>query len=186
VDGVAYGNDSLWVTNGQNDTVLRLDPNDPQGGRATIHLEAGSKPAGIAVARDGSVWVAESLKGQVARIDPLRMREVATVAMLQGAKPDQVAAGAGFVWVTDTQDNTVFRIDPAARQGTTVRGVGNGPVGIAVAFGSVWVANSRDGTVARIEPRTRAVAPKIPLGRGLSPDRMAVAGGSLWVTVHAP
>jgi hypothetical protein len=41
---------------------------NPQAALATIELHAGAAPIGVAVG-GGSVWVAESLKGKVARID---------------------------------------------------------------------------------------------------------------------
>jgi streptogramin lyase len=151
-----------------------------------VALGAGSKPTGIAVGA-GSIWVAESLKGTVARIDPNRLAVVATIPLLQEANPDQIAFGAGFVWVTEPDADAVFRIDPAANQGTTIAVVGNGPAGIAVGGGSVWVANGLDGTVAKIDPRSaKVVGTPYRLGPGLSPEGVALTDGAVWVTVHAP
>jgi len=185
INGVAYGEGAVWIANGQTETVLRIDPQSPQAQPQTIQLEAGSKATGIAVGA-GSVWVAESLKGVVARIDPTQMKVTTTIPLLQGSNPDQVAFGEGFVWVTETEDDAVFRIDPSTNQGTTITGVGNGPPGVAAGDGFAWVANSLDGTVAKIDPKSAKVVAHYQLGTGLSPDGVAVTGGAVWVTLHAP
>jgi class 3 adenylate cyclase/streptogramin lyase len=182
--GVAFGDDAVWVTNQNDDVVLRLDPRDPAAAPATVQLEPGAAPTGIAVG-GGAVWVAESLKGRVARIDPSTSKVVATVPLLKG-NPAQVAYGEGFAWVTDTDDDSVTRIDPATGQGTTIPGVGNGPTGIAAWGGAAWVANSLDGTVARIDPKTAKVVQHIQLGNGLTPDGVAIAAEAVWVSLHAP
>ena len=67
-----------------------------------------------------------------------------------------IAVGAGGVWVADSLDDAVVRIDPNTRAVTTTIPVGRHPAGIAVGAGSVWVANSGDGTVTRIDPDLEA------------------------------
>jgi YVTN family beta-propeller protein len=48
--------------------------------------------------------------------------------------------GAGAVWVANSGDGTVSRIDPTTNNVVQTIGVGNAPAGIAVANGLVWVA----------------------------------------------
>jgi YVTN family beta-propeller protein len=48
--------------------------------------------------------------------------------------------GAGAVWVTNSGDATVSRIDPATNEVVDTLDVGAAPTGIAVANGFVWVA----------------------------------------------
>jgi YVTN family beta-propeller protein len=50
-----------------------------------------------------------------------------------------VAVGAGAVWVTNTIEGTVSRIDPETYEVQTIV-VGNAPAGIAVWEGRVWVS----------------------------------------------
>jgi len=88
------------------------------------------------------------------------------------------------VWVTDTEDDSVTRIDPSSNQGSTIPGVGNGPAGIAAAGGAVWVANSLDGTVSEIAPGTSSVT-RFSFGSGLSPKGVAIASGAVWVSVQS-
>ena len=56
-----------------------------------------------------------------------------------GAEPEGIAVGAGAVWVANTGDGTVSRIDPATKKVVKTIDVGNRPVGIAVAADLVWV-----------------------------------------------
>ena len=113
------------------------------------------------------------------------MKVAATVPLLKG-NPDQVAFGAGFVWVTAPEDDSVTRIDPSSNGGTTIDAVGNGPAGIAAGDGAAWVANGLDGTVAKIDPRAAKVVARFVLGQGLSPGGVALTDGAVWVTVHSP
>jgi YVTN family beta-propeller protein len=56
----------VWVTNGGDDTVTRIDPETFQrSGRVRIP----GQPTGVTVA-DGSVWVTANDAGTVTRIDP--------------------------------------------------------------------------------------------------------------------
>jgi YVTN family beta-propeller protein len=44
------------------------------------------------------------------------------------------------VWVANSADRTVSRIDPATNEVTRTIEIGNAPAGIAVADGLVWLA----------------------------------------------
>jgi YVTN family beta-propeller protein len=91
--------------------------------------------------------------------------------------------GEGGVWVVDSLDDAVVRIDLATLSVTDTVSVGRSPVGVAVGAGSVWVANSGDGTITRIDPRTKKVQATIAVGG--SPQAITVADGRAWVTVDA-
>jgi YVTN family beta-propeller protein len=83
------------------------------------------------------------------------------------------------VWVSNYNDNTVSRIDPATHGVQTIP-VGSTPSGIAVGDGAVWVANNFGGTVSWINPTVNRVVKTIPVGNG--PSGVAVGYGSVWVT----
>ena len=100
--------------------------------------------------------------------------------MAQGA----IAVGDGSVWVVDSDDNAVVRIDPTTAAVTATIRVGDSPNGLAVGDGSVWVANSGDGTVTRIDATTGTPAATIDVGG--SPQSITVADGHAWVTVDQP
>ena len=69
--------------------------------------------------------------------------------------PAAIAVGEGYVWVADSGDGSVTRLDPPAgrRAGRPVR-VGTRPMAIRTGAGSVWVANRGSGTVSRISRQT--------------------------------
>ena len=98
-----------------------------------------------------------------------------------GAAPSGVAAGAGAVWVanTDAIPGSVSRIDPKTRSVRQEITVGQGPSGIAVGGGAVWVANGLDGTVSRIDPGSNQVVKVIRVGAG--PSAVAWGAGAIWV-----
>ncbi|HMC69189.1 MAG TPA: ABC transporter substrate-binding protein, partial [Mycobacteriales bacterium] len=100
-----------------------------------------------------------------------------------GHGPSGIAVGDGGVWVADTGDDAIVRIDPSTRAVTNTISVGHSPTGIAIGAGSVWVANSGDGTVTRIDPKTDK--PTATIAVGGSPQAITVAGDRAWVTVDA-
>ena len=77
----------------------------------------------------GSVWVTNALDASVTRSTrtPTDTRVVPV-----GAGPTGIAAGAGYLWVTNQGDGTVTRFDPQTYQADSPVTVGEGPVGIAV------------------------------------------------------
>ena len=92
----------------------------------------------------------------VSRIDPEFGGVTATVPLGIGSNPNDIAAGAGAVWVTNGGDGTLTRIDPSTNATFTI-GLGGSPVGVAVGAGRVWVT---------VQPgfRARARSPVGPAG----------------------
>ncbi len=63
-----------------------------------------------------------------------------------GRAPVGIAYGAGSVWVANSGDGTVSRIDPTTSKVVATIPVGNNPRGIAVGDGKVWVTVQATGT----------------------------------------
>jgi YVTN family beta-propeller protein len=104
-----------------------------------------------------------------------------SAATILGAAPSSIAYGAGSIWVTLPDENSLVRIDPASNTVQQTIPVGNGPAAIAVGGGFVWVANSLEGSVSQIDPRTdggKEVA-RIPVGNG--PGGLSYGLGAIWV-----
>jgi YVTN family beta-propeller protein len=97
-----------------------------------------------------------------------------------GESPSGVAVAPDAVWVTNTTEDTVSRIDPATNAVGQTIDVGGGPAGVAVGGGAVWVANGLDGTVSRIDPATNKEVQKVTVGNG--PAGVAFGEGAVWVT----
>jgi YVTN family beta-propeller protein len=121
-----------------------------------------------------SVPAAILASDRLVRIDLASKSVVGSIPV--GTHPGGVAVGEGSVWVTNSADGTVSRIDPVSNTSATIP-VGKGPQGIAVGEGAVWVANKLSNSVSRIDPATNeAIA--IPVDG--PPLAIAVGEGSVW------
>lgn len=90
---IAVGLGGVWVTDGEANSVWRIDPNlNAVSGTTSV----GQQPSGVAIGA-GSVWVA-SAGGTVSRIDP-RTTKVTDIVRV-GGTPSDLAYGAGRVWVS--------------------------------------------------------------------------------------
>ena len=101
-----------------------------------------------------------------------------------GAGPAAIVDGHGSIWVANSEDNTVSRIDPETHEAIKVIGV-DSPVDLAVGRGAIWVAGGIDGTVSRIDPETNDVVAEIPLGardavRPVTVQGIAAGEGAVW------
>ena len=100
--------------------------------------------------------------------------------MRVGAGPGALVATANAVWVANTLNASVSKIDIATDRVVARIPVGSEPAGIAAGDGSVWVADEGDGTVYRLDEQTGAqVAAPIPVGNG--PTGIAFGDGAAWV-----
>src|SRR3954454_16429426 len=107
----------------------------------------------------------------------------ATVAVGRGAGAP--AVGAGSVWVPNTGDGTLSRVDATTNAVTaTIRYGPAGPIRdfydwAAFGDGSVWVASDEHGTVTRIDPATNQVIVTIPVAS--RPAQITVTSDGVWV-----
>jgi len=182
--GLAGGGGAVWAIGGERGVVLRIDPafNAVVDRIETVKVGTllTSAPATAAVAATTNVvWAVSGgffSTPRLSRIDPATKRVAATVATGNG--PTAVAVGLGDVWITDSFENTVSRVDPTGAVTATIP-VGHGASAVVVGEGAVWVVDSLDGTVVRIDPDTNSVTTTIPVGR--HPSGIAVGADSVWV-----
>lgn len=127
----------------------------------------------------GSVWEMDG--GVLLQVNPRTRDLIRSIAV--GVSPGDVAVGAGAVWITDQNSQTLLRVDPQygditrirlSAQGLSKPGTGGG---VAVGAGSVWVAQGLS-RIVRIDPASGRVVSSIPL-----PDANVVAfgDGAVWV-----
>ena len=99
------GSGSVWVANSGDATVTRIDPNtaaaDDHPGPARADRHRGRVRIGLGDERPGRL-------GHRDRPGHQRAGEVVPV----GAWPTGIAAGAGYLWVTNQGDGTVTRFHP--------------------------------------------------------------------------
>src|SRR5450755_761798 len=171
--GIAAGAGSIWVTNGADGTVTRIDPHGPNVEQTLV---VGSSPAGIAYGA-GAIWVANALDGSVSRIDPRANRVVQTISI--GGRPVAVAVGAGAVWVGDAGGDAVVPLNPGSGVPRRSVRLGDSPGGVAVGFGALWVTEPLAHKLVRIDPGSGETLAEIGVGAGAGP--IAAGAGAIWV-----
>lgn len=180
---IIQGEAVMWVTHKASRSLRLMDPGT---GLETIGSIPGlSEPVAVAVGYD-SVWVAGSGPvdergepgGYVKRAKATAGRFSATIGV--GRAPADLTASRSGVWVTNSQDDTVTRIDPSTNRPVRTISVGDRPMGITAARDGVWVANHGDDTISEINPDKNQVVATIAVGR--APRGIAHGRGSVWVT----
>jgi DNA-binding beta-propeller fold protein YncE len=97
-----------------------------------------------------------------------------------GAQPRGIAIGGGYVWVANSQDDTISRIDPTSMRSDPHR-VGDTPFGISVGGGAVWVANQLGDSLTRVDSRSfRTVGGPLSVPSG--PKAIDADAREVWVT----
>jgi YVTN family beta-propeller protein len=171
--GIAAGAGSVWVTNGADGTVTRIDPRDPHVEQT---LAVGSSPAGVAYGA-GAVWVANALDGSISRIDPRANQVVQTISI--GQRPTAVTVGAGAVWVGDAGGDAVVPLDPGSGVPRRPVRLRDSPGGVAVGFGALWVTEPLAHKLVRVDPGSGETLAEIGVGGGAGP--VAAGAGAVWV-----
>jgi DNA-binding beta-propeller fold protein YncE/predicted Ser/Thr protein kinase len=103
-----------------------------------------------------------------------------------GIDPQAIAVGEGAVWVTNTEDQTVSRIDPADLAATArTISVDDYPSDVTVGAGTVWTALGALAELVRINPENNTPSSPIPaLGEGSTCGAprasLAFGGGYAW------
>jgi len=123
--------------------------------------------------------------GSVAVVDPEAGRVVDTIEV--GSGPAAIVFGHGSIWVANSEDDTVSRIDTETREVVKVIGVPS-PVDLAVGADAIWVAGGLDGTVSRIDVGSNDVVTEIDLGGDdpvlpLTVQAVTASSGSVWACV---
>ncbi len=176
---LAAGFGSVWIVKGTTQTLLQYGARSARRIGAPIAIPPGTAVA-VATGERG-VWVGsrsgrEGFEPQtIARID-YRTASLARSALIRPDGVQDLAVGAGAVWVISRSRPTVTRIDVSTGAEKRLV-VGGDPQRIAVGQGAVWVSND-DGSVSRIDLSTKNIR-RIPVGR--DPRGIAVGRGAVWV-----
>jgi streptogramin lyase len=167
--------DALWVSDRGSAQLTRVDPVTLR--TSTLPLP-GTSPGGLVFAF-GALWVGDDTAGatQLLKVDP-RTRRVARVPV--GHRPAYVTATADHVWVSNVEDGTVSRVDPADLTQTAQK-VGLSPVNLDVLGGRVWVPDDGGDAVYELAADgTVATTYKAPGG---GPAVVAPVGEDVWATL---
>jgi YVTN family beta-propeller protein len=176
--GVSLGPQLVWVSNTGDDTVQRVDRASatPVGGPIGV----GDQPLGIFVG--SKVWVTNFGDDTLSKID-IATAQVEGEPLPVGDGPRGVTEGLGAVWVSNTKDGTVDRVNPTTFKVEKTIRVGKQPKDIVAGKGFVWVVNAGSNTVSRIDPATNRVA-GAPIVVGQNPIGIALGKRAIWVANH--
>ena len=131
---VAVMDDVVWVANGLDRSLTRLTIGLTSPDPA---LALGFTPTALAADPDGrTLWIVNNGGDEVVQF-ATASREISD-RIAVGSRPVSVVAGAGAVWVANSGDGTVSRIDPVTKEVVSIP-VGGSPVAIAISGDLVWV-----------------------------------------------
>jgi len=181
--------------------ILRQDPELEARRRIRTHSAAAPRRR-ILLAVGGALLVAALVVGGVyafsgssspllaypnslAVIDPANNKVVRVVPV--GDTPRGVAVGRGAVWVANSADGTVSKLDLDTLRLIKTIGIGAQATDLVESDGRVWVATGLDNTVVPIDARSGGVHAAIPLSREQDASAYSVAtgAGSLWASSGA-
>lgn len=191
---VTQGFGSVWIAN-SNNTLDRVAPTDRSKVLATIILDASLMDIWNAVlVTPAAVWVYESDKAELLKIDPATNRIVSrtpwTTLIAEAKAQTRVPVGKGtdFLWLHMAGDEGggiglpkgLLRLDPTSGAGLTflpwsADHEGDGP--IIVTGNAVW--HSAGGHIYRIDVATNQIVATYPSVTGIV--HLAIGFGSVWL-----
>jgi len=177
IAGMAVGLGAVWVVDGTDPVLLRIDPRYltiqriplPHVRRSDIDFTA---PTEAAVGAD-SVWVAEANK--VFRIDPGTLSVVSTIDV---PSADLLAFGDGALWVGRSNSSQISKIDPAVNRVVNTITLRDWVSAIAVGGGYVWATVIPDDTLWKIDENA-TLDQTVGLAHGAGP--LTYFDGAVWV-----
>jgi YVTN family beta-propeller protein len=130
-----------------------------------IGLTSGDDEASATIA-ENSVGLIDPSSGELRSEVPL------------GDGPGPSATDGTSVWIANTLDDTVSRVDADSGQVTTLD-IDGEPAGVAVGAEFAWVTDATEGTVEQVDPEANRVVGSLKVGNG--PGGVAVAFDAVWV-----
>jgi class 3 adenylate cyclase len=180
---LAFGAGLLWVPVAPGGRHWEVEGIDPLTGEEAVRARTGLDAYNVAYG-EGAAWVSNYGDSSVTKIDP-SSGEAVTIDLGGLGQPSGIGIGFQSVWVSDTLNGLVYRIDPATDQVIDEIRIADISQGyqsdIAVFEESVWVTSPETKTLVRIDPSTDRIVGRIPLP--FAPQDLIVGYGSIWVTV---
>lgn len=134
--------DRVWVVNPDANTVTAIDTASQE---MAFEVAVGEHPRTLALAPDGTIWVANQHSASVSVLDGANGELVATLELPRGSKPYGVAftpdGSAGYVTLEGKGELVAF--DPIARSVTGTLPVTDKPRGLAISADSSRILVTR-------------------------------------------
>ena len=172
---IAFGDDAAWVVNSTDSTLQSIDqhtfrPSARDRDRRHTRGHRGGRRLGVG----------DRHQLGLGREDRSASNPQVVARIPTGSDPTALAYGGGRLWVANSGDGTVDRIDPATQDVQAVR-VGRTPAGLTYDDGGVWVAVADPAAVARVDSGLAVSSTAV----GSPPQAAVTAGGNTWVTALA-
>jgi YVTN family beta-propeller protein len=173
---IAATGDAIWVANGEDRTVARVDLATKE-----VRIVGGAPVArDLTSALNGDVWLSsfeEPFVTRIARrgriVGGMHALAAALVRVRLPGSAEGLAVGGGYLWVTSPSDSggrdTVFQIDLGTRRVVSSLPVGTLPLFATFGYGSAWISNYRGDSVSVVRPGSER------------PETIAVSGGPLGI-----
>jgi len=146
---------NVWVCRMNADRLGRIDA--ATGEVSELFMGSGSRPRRMAAAPDGTLWVTLYGSGRLAHVDPAARRVIREYAMPAGPDGGPYAVtvdGAGRVFASELQSDTVAMLDPKTEKFQVYK-LPSKNVGIRKAIvdaqGRFWYMGSHNGRLGVIE-----------------------------------
>lgn len=134
---------------------------------------------------DGDLWLFDSLKAEVVRVDPASGTVVARIVAGEAHRsPGDVNGLAeldGIIWSGRNATGGLTGIDPSTNAVVAQHSSAFRPYELAAGDGVLWATDFEGGAVASIDPRTGAVITEVALDH---PTGIALTPGFVWVARH--
>jgi hypothetical protein len=167
---------SLWLACRD---ASRVERRTPAGKLLAAISTPGFRPWAIA-STGGAVWAVDRDRALLLRIST-RTNTIAKRIRLP-EPPIYVWGGAnGVAWLAFDGSGSVARVSAATSRAGARIFVGDGPSGFATGS-STWVLSHRDGSLVRFDGGKPTTLERQPADERRTPERMAWAGDSLWMT----
>ena len=158
----------------------KLIPVDAETGKAGEAVETGVPLIATLFAFD-SLWALD-IGGTIHRLDP-ETGEIRSRIDAAASKPYNLWEGDGSIWTIDDATGEVIRISPETEEVVARMEVGDGPASMVFDGTTAWVVNHRDLKLSKIDTKTNKAKLLTTLSApNGAPERLALLGGSLWVT----
>ena len=182
--------DNAWVGMWNTSRLWRINRNT---GAIMQKIDIGCNPYGMAIDKNGIIWVSGRGCGRLVRVSPIGYVDLMPVPSAGCIQPYGISVDhKGRVWVANYNCGgcVAYRFTPAANGSATgswsAVGTGSCPRGVASDGKKyVYVANDSANQVAKIDADTLAVS-YFQLGSGRFPIGMAVDfEGMVWAVNHS-
>jgi DNA-binding beta-propeller fold protein YncE len=146
ISRLASGDGAIWIASRRRALLMRFDPRSQA---VTDNIRIGSDQPFDVTYGGGAVWVTSPRDDIVSRVDP-KTHDVTRIGVGRG--PQGIAVRGNDVFVANSNDNTVTRIDGRSSRvvGSPIQ-VPNNPYAVAISGRSVWVTCQPVNRVVRID-----------------------------------